>query len=271
MPLTFEMHTATSIPLEADSIQMETVRGQSADEVAKTLVQFGNRQIPIGEFFRVFGSAVNDATIIWQGDCSKVKLIGARLNGGKVIVEGNAGMHLGAEMRQGEIVVHGNAADWVGAEMRGGRIHIHGNAGHLVGAVYRGGRRGMTGGEILVDGDIGHEAGHSMRRGLIAAGGKIGDFAGVSMIAGTIVAFGKPGTRAGAGMKRGTIALLGRHPVDILPSFKSGGTIRSPIMRILFHYLRSFGCPLPDGLHDLVVRRYWGDQLELGKGELLVL
>jgi formylmethanofuran dehydrogenase subunit C len=271
MPLTFELHTATSIPLEVDTIQMETVRAQKADEVAQTLVQRGNRQVPIGEFCKVTGSATDDETTVWRGDCSKVKLIGTHLNGGRIIVEGNAGMHLGAEMRKGEIIVNGDAADWVGAEMKGGRIHIHGNAGHLVGAVYRGGRKGMTGGEILVDGSIGNEVGHSMRRGLIAAGGKIGDFAGVSMIAGTIIACGEAGIRCGAGMKRGTIALLGRQPVDILPTFKSASTLQSPIFRILFRHLRSLGFPLPEELENPVVHRYWGDLLELGKGELLVL
>lgn len=271
MPLIFELLAPMSIPIEVDSIRMETVRAQKADDIARTLVQRGNQQLPIGEFFKVSGSAAEDEAIVWQGDCSKVKLIGAHLSGGRIIVEGNAGMHLGAEMRKGEILVNGDAADWVGAEMKGGRIHIHGNAGHLVGAVYRGGRRGMTGGEIFVDGNIGNEVGHSMRRGLIAAGGNIGDFAGVSMIAGTIVACGEPGQRAGAGMKRGTIALLGRHPVDVLPSFKSGGTLQSPMLRILLSHLRSQGLPIAEELCDPVVRRYWGDMLELGKGELLVL
>lgn len=271
MPLTFELQTSTAIPLEVDSIRLETVRAQSADEVAKTLVQCGNRQVALGEFFKVSGSAADDKTLVWQGDCSKVKLIGTHLDGGRVIVEGNAGMHLGAEMRKGEIVVNGDAADWVGAEMKEGRIHIHGNAGHLIGAVYRGGRKGMTGGEILVDGNVGNEAGHSMRRGLIAAGGKIGDFAGVSMIAGTIIACGEPGIRAGAGMKRGTIAFLGRYPVDILPTFRSGGKLRTPVLRMLLRHLRSLGFPLADELQDPVVQRYWGDLLELGKGELLVL
>ncbi len=271
MPLTFELHTSTSIPLEVDSIQVDTVREQSADDVSRTLIQRGNRQVPIGEFFKVTGSANEDETLVWQGDCSKVKLIGTHLNGGRVVVEGNAGMHLGAEMRKGEIVVNGDAADWVGAEMKGGRIHIHGNAGHLIGAVYRGGRKGMTGGEILVDGNIGNEIGHSMRRGLIAAGGKIGDFAGVSMIAGTILACGEPGIRAGANMKRGTIAFLGRHPVDILPTFRTGGTLQTPMLRILLRHLRSLGLPLSEELENPTVRRYWGDLLELGKGELLVL
>lgn len=270
MPLTFDLRSPSSIPLEVDSIQLETVRSQSADEVATTLVQCGNRQVAIGEFFNVSGSAAEDETLVWQGDCSKVKLIGTRLNGGRVIVEGNAGMHLGAEMRKGEIVVHGDAADWVGAEMKGGRIRIHGNAGHLVGAVYRGGRIGMTGGEIVVDGHIGHESGRSLRRGLIAAGGNIGDFAGVSMIAGTIIACGQPGLRAGAGMKRGTIAFLGTHPVDILPTFRSGGTLQTPMLLMLLRHLRSLGFPLADELQDAVFQRYWGDLLELGKGELLV-
>jgi formylmethanofuran dehydrogenase subunit C len=271
MPLALELITPIAIPLEVDSIRLEYVRQQSAGEVEHTLVQCGNRRSPIGEFCKVSGSAAEDETIVWLGDCSKVKLIGSHLNGGRVIVEGSAGMHLGAEMRNGEIVVSGDAGDWVGAEMKGGRIHIHGHAGNLVGAAYRGGRWGMTGGEILVDGNAGNEVGHSMRRGLIAVGGDIGDFAGVSMIAGTIIACGQPGLRAGSGMKRGTIALLGRQPVEILPTFKSGGKLQTPMLRMLLRHLRSLGFPLAEELQDPVVQRYWGDLLELGKGELLVL
>ena len=174
MALTIRLREKTSIPVEVDSIRMDEVRSQSVDEVKATLVQYGNKHIPLSDFFDVEGSAADDSEIVWEGDCSHVKLIGANLASGKIRVEGNSGMHLGAEMTGGEIVVNGNSGDWVGAEMHGGRIHVRGNAGHLVGSVYRGGHRGMTGGEIIIDGDAGNEIGHAMRRGLIAVGGRSG-------------------------------------------------------------------------------------------------
>lgn len=269
MPLTITLRSPSSIPLEVDSIRMETVREQSPEDVMATLIQRGNKQIALGEFFSVRGSASDDQTQIWQGDLSKVKLIGTGLTAGRIVVEGDAGMHLGAEMRGGEITVHGNVGDWLGAELHGGRIRVYGNAGHMVGAVYRGGHKGMTGGEILIDGDAGNEIGNTMRRGLIAIGGRCGDFAGVNLIAGSVLVFGEPGIRCGAGMKRGTVGLLGAASPDILPTFKYACTYQPTFLRVYLKTLLSMGFPVPPELIDVSYKRYCGDFLELGKGELL--
>ena len=271
MALTLTLRTPSAIPLEVDSVRLEAVRTQTPADVQRTLIQRGNKQVPLGEFFDAAGSAAEDETLVWSGDCGKVKLIGSKLAGGVVRIEGNAGMHLGAEMSGGEILVEGDAADWVGAEMHGGRIRVRGNAGHLVGAVYRGGRKGMTGGEILIDGDAGNEIGHAMRRGLIAIGGRAGDFAGVGMIAGTVLLCGESGIRHGAGMKRGTVALLGTaSPPDPLPTFKFACAYRPTFLRLFLRHLQQRGFAIPAGCLDAVYRRYCGDFLELGKGELLV-
>ncbi|MEZ6065555.1 MAG: formylmethanofuran dehydrogenase subunit C [Planctomycetaceae bacterium] len=271
MPLTIQLHTPSSIPLEVDSVLLGQVREQSADEVARTLIYRGNKQVPLAEFFSVTGSASDDQTIVWQGDCAKVKHIGAKLTSGTIRVEGNAGMHLGAEMTGGEIICTGNTADWVGAEMRGGRITIHGDAGHLVGAVYRGGRRGMRGGEILIHGRAGNEVGHTMRRGLIAIGGSVGDAVGLGMIAGTILVFGEAGIRHGAGMKRGTLGFLAGQPaLDVLPTFRATGQSRPLFLKIYLDHLRQAGFPVSDECFDSSYRSYRGDLLELGLGEMLV-
>jgi len=271
MPLVITLNETTSIPLEVDNLRLETVRTQSPDEVQRTSIQYGNRQVPAGEFFSVTGSAADDNEMVWEGDCAKVKLIGTKLTEGRIRVEGNAGMHLGAEMSGGEIVVNGNAADWLGAEMHGGRITVRGNAGHLVGAVYRGGRRGMTGGEILVEGNAGNEIGHTMRRGLIAIGGQAGDAVGFGMIAGTVLVFGEAGIRPGAGMRRGTIGLLGKndHP-PLLPTFQLATVCRPVFLRIYLRYLQSHGFSIPEDGVQAEYRRFCGDCLEFGKGEILI-
>ena len=275
MPLTLSLKTATSIPLEVDGVRFETVGGRTPDDIRSIPVQYGNRQVPLGEFFDVFGSvgdgSADDDEIVWDGDCSRVKLMGAHLAGGRMRVEGNAGMHLGAEMTGGEITVNGNASDWVGAEMHGGRIHVHGNAGHLVGAVYRGGRRGMTGGEILIDGDAGNEIGHTMRRGTIAVGGRSGDGTGFGMIAGSVLLFGETGIRPGAGMRRGTIGLFGNaDPPGLLPTFKWAGLYRPVHLRLYLRHLRSLGFPVSEERLGMKVDRYCGDFLESGRGEILI-
>ena len=270
MPLQITITTDTTIPIEVDSIQMETVVTQTPGQVKATLVQYGNQQCELGQFFQVSGSA-EDHQIVWQGDCSRVKLIGSKLKSGKIRVEGNAGMHLGAEMTGGEITVEGDVTDWVGAEMHGGRIHVHGNAGHLVGAVYRGGYRGMTNGEILINGNAGNEIGNGMRRGLIAIGGRSGDAAGVNMIAGSVLLFGEPGIRPGAGMRRGTIGFFNTSTQpDMLPTFKYACTYRPVFLKFYVRQLMSEGFPVADDCLDADYQRFCGDFLELGKGEILL-
>lgn len=271
MPLTFRLREASSIPIEVDSLDLAVLKSQSLDDIKATLVQRGNRQHPVAEFFDITGSATDDEELVFVGDCTKVKLIGTKLKSGRIRVEGNAGMHLGAEMSGGEIVVTGHAADWVGAEMHGGRIEVKGNAGHLVGAVYRGGFKGMTGGEILIHGDAGNEIGNGMRRGLIAVGGRSGDFPGVNMIAGTILLFGAPGQRPAPNMKRGTVAYFDASSApEILPSFKLSGEQRPTWLAIYLRHLQQRGFPMPAEVFESSYRCYRGDFLELGKGELLV-
>src|SRR5438105_1542058 len=190
--LTLRYHGSTTIPVEAECLTPDNLAGKSAAEVALLAVQHGNAPARVGDFFHTDGDAA-DGQVVIEGDCSRVKWIGAGMTTGTITVRGNAGMHTGAEMRGGTIHVHGNAGDWVGGEMRGGLIHVHGDAGHLVGAAYRGSRLGMRGGGILIDGKAGNEVGATMRRGLIAVGGAAGDFAGVSLIAGSVFVFGEPG------------------------------------------------------------------------------
>lgn len=271
MPLVLTLKHQTSIPIEVDTVRMETIRTQTLSEIRATKVHYGNKTPALSEFFDVDGSAAEDSEVIWVGDCSQVKLIGSRLTAGRVIVRGNAGMHAGAEMRGGEIVVEGHAADWAGAEMHGGRIRIKGDAGHLVGAVYRGGRQGMTGGEILIDGNAGNEIGNSMRRGLIVIGGSAGDALGYNLIAGTILVFRSAGIRPGAGMRRGTIGLLGsQEPPLLLPTFRSSGHCQPVFLNIYLRHLRQQGFVVPDECFTSAYERYCGDFLRQGKGEILL-
>lgn len=259
-------HAAT-IPIEADGIAPDRLAGLSTAAVAALPVLHGNRLVPLGELFAVAGDAA-DGQVVIEGDCSRVKRIGADMTAGTIAIHGNAGMHLGADMRGGAIHVHGDTGDWTGAEMRGGAIHVHGNAGHLAGAGYRGTRHGMRGGVLLIDGNAGNEVGSTMRRGLIAIGGDSGDYTGVNLIAGTICVFGRAGARVGANMKRGTIVLLGPAPM-LLPTFRFACDYRPVFPRLLLRRLAAYGFG-PAGEPDAGdYRRYSGDLAALGKGELL--
>jgi len=257
----------TTIPVEAECITTDNFAGKSAADIAAFPVQHGNRQEKLGEFFSVEGS-VEDGEIEVEGDCSRVKWIGAGMTYGHVTIRGNVGMHLGSEMRGGCIDVFGSAGDWVGGEMRGGRIHVRGDAGHLVGAAYRGSRLGMRGGAILIEGKAGNEVGATMRRGLIVVGGDTADFTGVSMIAGSVFVFGRPGVRVGAGMKRGTIAVWGGPPA-LLPTFRFDCAYRPVFLSVYLRQLRQWGFPVADEWLRGSYRRYSGDLVALGKGEVL--
>jgi formylmethanofuran dehydrogenase subunit C len=266
--LCLRYQATTTVPVEAECVTPDNLAGKTAAEVAVLAVQHGNRAERLGDFFTVEGDA-GDGEVLVEGDCRRVKWLGAGMSRGRLTVRGDVGMHLGAEMTGGAIEVFGNAGDWVGAEMRGGHVRVHGDAGHLIGAAYRGGRKGMRGGEILIDGSVGNEVGASMRRGLIAVGGACGDFTGVSMIAGTVVLFGQPGQRVGAGLKRGTVVALGPPPI-LLPSYRMSCTYRPAFLAMYLRRLRAWGMPVTDDHLAAAYRRYCGDLVALGKGEVLV-
>jgi formylmethanofuran dehydrogenase subunit C len=266
--LRLKYHATTTIPVEAECLTPDNLAGKSAAEILRLPVQHGNAQVPLGEFFTADGDAGAGELLI-EGDCARVKLIGAEMRSGRIRVEGNVGMHLGAEMRGGAIEVRGNAGDWVGAEMRGGHIHVRGDAGHLAGAAYRGSARGMRGGVILIDGRAGNEVGAALRRGLIAVGGAVGDFAGVGLIAGSVFLFGQPGIRLGAGMKRGTVAVLGGKPA-LLPTFRFDCVYWPAFLRVYLRQLAAWGFAAAAEYLDRPVTRYSGDLVSLGKGEVLV-
>ncbi len=271
MPLVLTLRESSSIPIEADAVRVEVICEQTVDQIRATLIQHGNRQEPLGEFFDVSGSARDDQQVVWVGDCSRVKRIGEKHACGRMLVEGNAGMHLGAEMTGGEITVRGHVADWAGAEMKGGRLCIEGNAENCLGSGYRGATRGMTGGEILVTGSAGDEVGTAMRRGLIAVAGSVGHAAGFGMIAGSLMFFGDVGRHCGAGMKRGTISLFSTaRRVELLPSFHYACTDRPTFLTVYLRHLTRLGFAFPDGCLGADYDRYSGDLIELGKGEILV-
>jgi formylmethanofuran dehydrogenase subunit C len=265
--LTLEYTGTTTIPLEAECVTPDQLAGKTVAEIARLPLQHGNVQAPLAEFFKIAGDSADNEIVI-EGDCSRVKWIGAGMSSGRITIHGNAGMHLGAEMKGGAIHLHGHAGDWVGAEMRGGHIHVHGNAGHLVGAGYRGSRVGTRGGVILIDGNAGNEIGSNMRRGLIAVGGDSGDFAGVSLIAGSIFIFGQPGIRLGAGMKRGTIALFGSLP-QLLPTFRFDCAYQPAFMTLYLRQLRAWGFAVAEERMRGSYQRFSGDLVSLGKGEIL--
>ena len=257
---------APPVPLEAELLTPDTLAALSHSAIRELPVYLGKRQRRVEEFFDVDGSASEEIEI--RGDATRVKWIGRGMTRGRVMVRGNAGMHLGAYMKGGRIEVSGNVSDWLGGEMAGGFIHVHGDAGGQVGAAYRGSMSGMTDGTIVIDGAAGLEVGMRMKRGTIVVGGPVRDFAGLQMKGGTLILGRGAELRTGAWMIRGTIVSLA--PLPILPTFAYASTYNPIFMRLYAKSLGSLGVTLPFDEGAGAYERYTGDAAVPGKGELLV-
>src|SRR5437868_13310433 len=102
MPLRLTLRAKTSVPLEVEDITPDAVRGKSLAEIEKLEVFEGNVKTRLAEFFSISGEAADDVHE-WEGDLSGVHWIGAKMQNGRIVVQGNAGRHIGSEMRGGEI------------------------------------------------------------------------------------------------------------------------------------------------------------------------
>ena len=101
---------APVIPLELDGVTPDRVRQYTVTDVSKLPIFHGNRRVELGEFFDVNGDPASGEIMV-RGDCSRIKLLGAKMTSGRMIIDGNAGWHTGAGMLGGELVIRGNAGD----------------------------------------------------------------------------------------------------------------------------------------------------------------
>jgi formylmethanofuran dehydrogenase subunit C len=209
-------------PIIAECINPKIFVGKKPSEIAELRVWEGNKQKPLRELFKIEKTkdenAAEDEAITIKGDVSKVRRIGAGMEGGEITIFGDVGMHLGEEMKSGKITVHGNVGGWAGSMMKGGIIEIHGNAGDYLGAPYRGSGEGIRGGKIVVYGNVGSDVGAYMRKGIIKIYGNAGQFVGFRMRNGTLYVQGDCGGRTGACMKDGII-IVGGHIESVMPTF----------------------------------------------------
>jgi formylmethanofuran dehydrogenase subunit C len=263
--ITLTLKDQPSVPLEAENLSPDIIADLAPEVIATLPVYLGKRQVRVDDFFKVEGTPGDELEI--RGDAAKVKWIGGGMTRGRIVIQGNAGMHLGSGMKGGSIEVSGNASDWVGAEMSGGSIHIHGNAGGQVGAAYRGSPKGMREGTIIVGGSAGLEVGMRMRRGIIVVKGPVRDFAGLQMKGGTIFLLGGAEIRTGAWMIRGTIVAL--KPIPLMPTFLHACSYQPAFLGLYAKHLATLGIPLPVGGSDGEYKRYTGDTAVPGKGEIL--
>ena len=230
-------------PIEAKNITPDIFAKKSLKEIAALEMWEGNRKRSLGDLFNIKNdsSPSEEFTIKIEGDVSKLRNVGAGMTMGRIVVDGDVGMHLGEDMSGGAITVAGNAGSWAGSKMKGGTIEIKGNAGNYIGAAYRGSTQGMNGGKVIIHGSAGHEVGCFMRNGVIKILGDVGLFAGIHMSNGTIFVQGNSEGRAGAQMINGKIVVCGHTPVmptftidSIKPKVKvDGEKIEGPFYRFI--------------------------------------
>lgn len=226
-------------------ISPTTVCGKSLDDIKNLMVYSGNVQVKLGKFFEITGEVSEDAskqTLVFEGDLSNVKRLGQGMTDGKIVINGDIGLHLGQNMAGGKIEVKGNAAGWIGTDMTGGDIVIKGTAGSNIGCAQRGMTSGMDGGIITIEGDVGNYIGVGLNGGNITINGSAKQFVGSYMKNGRIQV-NDIGLRPGYAMSGGKIVVNG-------------------VFEVPFYFSLS--------TEDDEYRIYEGDQGFDGKGQLYV-
>jgi formylmethanofuran dehydrogenase subunit C len=213
---------AFEVPIQASCITPENFAGKSTKEIAALPLTEGNRNLTIGDLFKVEESPDATPNITINGDCNKVKRVGSCMKTGEIVINGNIGMHTGIKMSGGKITINGNAGGWVGTEMKAGTIEIHGDGGDYLASPSRGNDAGMKGGVITVDGNIGTDAACYLKGGIIKVKGSAGKYLGYHMTDGAIYIEKDCDVRAGACMHGGKIVIGGK--MEILPSFTIDST-----------------------------------------------
>ncbi|WP_157199905.1 hypothetical protein [Methanogenium cariaci] len=132
-----------NLPIEAECI---TPPKNFLDPEREFHVWKGNKELDITDVFHVRkdgnAKSAEQVEIIIRGDSSHIKRVGEYMDGGKILIERDIGMHCGNFMSAGGLIeIQGGDADsWLGREIHGGKILCHGNAMDYAGSGYRGGK-----------------------------------------------------------------------------------------------------------------------------------
>lgn len=239
MTIKLELTHRPDIPIEAETITPSDFQNKDISSISRLPIQQGNRSYPLSDFFRIDGTpspSVKETEIVLHGDLRRVKMIGRRMNGGRITIKGNAGMYLGAEMVAGRIHVNGSVGSWAAAEMQGGNIQIEGDAADNLCSGYRGSQDGMRGGRVYVAGNVGCGMAAHMRRGFIVVKGDVGENAAAKMRGGSIVILGDVNRRVGVQATRGMLFILG-HMKSLFPTYKPSGIDRRPLVDYYLRYV----------------------------------
>ena len=266
--LVLEQRVATAQRLDMACLSTDALSQTSVDAIQRMPLQFGREQTQVGEIFHVTQTQ-GDRHII-RPCAGNLDHLGAGMNMGELVVEGDAGHHLGAQMTGGRISVLGRAGDFAASALKGGLVEIDGDCGMGLGAPAPGQMQGMSGGFVRIHGNCGPRAGERQRRGIVLLEGDAGPGLGAGMIAGTLIVLGMTGLDPGREMRRGTL-LLNQMPGSLPLTFNDSGSHRLGFLTILCGELEQLQA-LPGSWRERapIVQRFVGDLACAGQGEVLV-
>ena len=263
--LVFELRDTPDQRLDLSPLVPERLAKLDRKKIEALRINTTCEKLTVGDAFKVKGK--DPERLHFVGTDERCDKIGAKLKGGEIVVDGDAGMLLGAQMKRGSIEVQGSVGVLAGASMSGGEIFVRRDVGDQAGGVAFGETMGMKGGFMSVGRNAGDLLGERLRRGLIVVGGKAGEYAGGRMIAGTLVLKGGAGRYAGYGNRRGSL-IFAEKPRNLLPTYVDSGMMEFDYLRLLEKWLREQGQRIRLGAR---ARRLMGDMAVLGKGEMLIL
>jgi formylmethanofuran dehydrogenase subunit C len=264
--LVFKLKAAPDERVDLSKLTPSILGNMSSSDIARLVIGTSQRKLTIGDLFTITGKAADSVTI--AGGSNRLDFVGAELEHGTIVVDGDVGAFAGRDMSGGRLEIKGDAGAWLASGLSGGLIWVKGAAGSFIGGQRAGDKFGMSGGIVVVDGHAGDRAGERMRRGTLVVRGRCGAYAGSRMIGGTIWAEQGFGPSPGVMLRRGT--LIGPSVERLLATFVDTGKQDLVILRILSRYLTaSLGQLAPRPLSG-TVRKYAGDLATVGKGEILI-
>jgi len=213
--------------LECENVNPDVLAGKNAGEIAKLPAYQGREMSTLGDYFTIAGESgatAADTKIVVNGDCTKMKYLGAKMTAGEMVVNSACDMYTGSWMKGGKLTINGDVHSFCGLAMAGGEFTINGNAGNYLGAAYRGDWRGMSGGVLRVKGNAGSDVASFMIGGTLIVEGNVDIHLGTHMEGGTIILKGNANRRVGGQLVKGTIYVFGSINV-MMPGYKPVGEV----------------------------------------------
>ncbi|HUH79325.1 MAG TPA: formylmethanofuran dehydrogenase subunit C [Methanoregula sp.] len=213
--------------LECENVNPDVLAGKNAGDIAKLPAYQGREMSTLGDYFTIAGESgatAADTKIVVNGDCTKMKYLGAKMTAGEMVVNSACDMYTGSWMKGGKLTINGDVHSFCGLAMAGGEFTINGNAGNYLGAAYRGDWRGMSGGVLRVKGNAGSDVASFMIGGTLIVEGNVDIHLGTHMEGGTIILKGNANRRVGGQLVKGTIYVFGSINV-MMPGYKPVGEV----------------------------------------------